>query len=112
MKPFAIYLAGFITGGIRFCWLLILALVLVIVGLIRWDACTDVGLGILALFLLLCLISTLRMVRFMKQMDSPEFSAMLEQCMEENEHAQLHGEDLLSLSNEELYVFDIMSYNF
>lgn len=112
MKRFAIYLAGFITGGSRFCWLLILALVLVIVGLIRWDACTDVGLGILALFLLLCLISTLRMVRFMKQMDSPEFSAMLEQCMEENKHAPLHGEDLLSLSNEELYEFDIMSYNF
>ena len=112
MKRLAIHLAGFITGGIRFCWLLILALVLVIVGLIWWDACTYVGLGVLALYLLLCLISSLRMVHFMKQMDSPEFSAMLEQCMAENEHAQLHGEDLLSLSNEELYEFDITSYNF
>ena len=104
MKRLAFYLTGFITGAIRFWLLLIPVVILVVVGLIWSDICTYVGLGILGLYLFLCLLHAALMGRFAKLMDSPEFQTELERIeAEEDDHAQLHGEDLLVLSNEELF---------
>ncbi len=103
MKRFSLYLTGFITGGIRFWPVLLLAVLLVVAGLIWSEILTYIGLGVLGLYLLLCLIHALMMGRFAKMLASPEFQTMLEQSQEEeNERAQLHGEDLLNLSNEDL----------
>jgi hypothetical protein len=82
---------------------LALAVLLVVAGLIWSEILTYIGLGVLGLYLVLCLFHALMMGRFVKMMASPEFQTMLEQSREEeNERAQLHGEDLLKLSNEDL----------
>lgn len=107
MKRFPFYLAGFFMGAIRYSLLLILSIILIIIGLVADNICNEVGLGILGLYLLLCLISALRMGHMMKKMAPDQLNAMMEmmkQRMAENNGSELlHGEALLSLSNEELF---------
>ena len=109
MKRFPIYLAGFLMGAIRYSLLLILAIILIIVGLAAGNICNEIGLGILGLYLLLCLISMLRMKHLLNKMPIDQdqmnaFMEMMQQGMNQNnEHALLQGEDLLTLSNEDLF---------
>lgn len=107
MKRFPFYLAGFFMGAIRYSLLLILSIILIIVGLVADNICNEIGLGILGLYLLLCLIGALRMGYMIKKMAPEQLNTMMEmmkQRMAENNGSELlHGEALLSLSNEELY---------
>ena len=96
-------------GAIRYSLLLILSIILIIVGLVGDNICNYVGLGILGLYLVLCLISALRMGHLVNKMpiDQNQLNTlmeMLKQGMTENNgNNLLHGEDLLSLSNEDLF---------
>lgn len=105
MKRFAFYLAGFVLGCVRYWWLLLLSIVLVFIGLAFSEICTYVGLGILGLCLLLALISAIRMRPFAGLVsEGNELSTLIEEKMQETEaREKLHGEELLSLSNEELW---------
>lgn len=105
MKRFAFYLVGFVLGCVRYWWLLLLSIVLVFIGLAFSEICTYVGLGVLGLCLLLALISTIRMSPFAGLVaEGNELSTLIEEKMQEAEaREKLHGEELLSLSNEELY---------
>lgn len=104
MKRFAFYLIGFVLGCVRYWWLLLLSLILVFAGLALSDICTYVGLGVLGLYLILALISTIKMRPFAGLVDDGnELHALLEEKMKEaEERAKLHGEDLLALPNDEL----------
>lgn len=104
MKRFAFYLVGFVLGCVRYWWLLLLSMILVFAGLALSDICTYVGLGILGFYLILALISTIKMKPFAGLVDEDnELHTLIEEKMKEAEaREKLHGEDLLPLSNEEL----------
>jgi hypothetical protein len=110
LKRFAFYLVGFVLGCVRYWWLLLLSIVLVFIGLAFSEICTYVGLGILGLCLLLALISAIRMRPFAGLVaEGNELSTLIEEKMQEAEaREKLHGDELLSLSNEELWetIFD------
>ena len=104
MKRFAFYLVGFVLGCVRYWWLLLLSMILVFAGLALSDICTYVGLGILGFYLILALISTIKMRPFAGLVENGnELHTLLEEKMKEaEEREKLHGEDLLALPNDEL----------
>ncbi len=116
MKKFSIFLIHFAMGGMRNIFMLILSLILVIVGLIWWDVCQYIGMGILILFLLICLISGLNGYRVMtRPSGNPELDEAMKRLSDDPKaffadamgasvkNRSLHGEDLLVLSDEELF---------
>jgi hypothetical protein len=106
----------FFLTAVRFWYLLLTAMILLIVGWSSADWIADVGLCVLIIYLLLCLLVTIRtqviMRRLMKA--EPEIMAMMEalennpngflsQMMEQqDQYRDLHGEALLQLSDEDL----------
>lgn len=111
-----LFLTQLFFNGVRFGWLLLIALTVAVVGFLWVDACQWIGLGLLVLYILIVLITTIctRLLIATLSGDS-EFSDLLEKISQEpqsflsgamedfEEMKQLHGDQLSSLSDGDLF---------
>lgn len=117
MKKSSMFFMNLFMNAIRCGLLFIIAAIVTIVGIVWIDFCFYIGLGLVVLYLIICLMSAIHMQIIMKQLsnDDPEFNEMIEKLMEDpqafvseamgnyDEMKQLHGEELLALSDEDLF---------
>ena len=94
----------------------LLSMIFGIIGLFGVVPCLYIGWGLLALFVILCAISTFNMVRMSRYRseDNPEFNELMDALQtfegtiggiieQQQENRNLHGEELLTLSDDDLY---------
>ena len=117
MNKLSAFLVSFLLALLRHIGSLIISIILIIVGAIFSDICLYIGLFLLASNIIVALVNAIRMARIMSYPydDDREFNEMLEhaasnpkafiaESMETyDEKKQLHGEALLSLSDEDLW---------
>ncbi len=117
MKNSHIFLTNFVLSAVRYVLIFAVSAVLLVVGAIWFDICLYIGLGVLVLYLAVCLISAARMLRIMTCMsgDDPEFNEFMANLKEDpmnflgeiiganEENRNKHGEELLSLSDDEIF---------
>lgn len=117
MNKAGFFLINLLMNGIRFKILLFLGLGFSLVGAFWLSAFSYIGAAILILYLLICLVSAVRMQIVMTALsaDDPEFAHLLENISEDpkgfmadiiNKQEQnkgLHGADLLVLSDDDLF---------
>lgn len=110
-------MTNLLLSAMRFILLLIISLVLTVVGSLGVNICLYIGLALLILYLVLCLISAARLTNMLnyRSDDDPEFNEMmegltadpkayLEELMEEQDrNKSLHGEELLTLDDDDLF---------
>lgn len=107
----------FFLNTFRHIGSVVLSVILIIAGAIWSEICLYIGLVLLAINIIVAFVSTLRMNRTMKSLsnDDPEFGEMLENISSnpmafmseimnaQEENKKLHGEDLLKLSDDDLF---------
>lgn len=117
MKKSKLFYMYLFMNAIRFGLLLIIGVIVTIVGTIWIDFCLYIGLGLIALYLIICLALTIRTQIVMKRLSDkePEFNEIMEKLAEDpkcfiseamgnyDEMKQLHGNELLTLSDEDLF---------
>lgn len=119
MNKAGFFLINLLMNGIRFKILLFLGLGFSLVGAFWLSAFSYIGAAILILYLLICLVSAVRMQIVMVALssDDPEFASLLENISKDphnfvasigtigshEEHKNLHGDDLLSLTDDDLF---------
>ncbi len=111
------FLLQLIAAAVSWAPLLIVGVVAMIVGLCGVEFCLYIGLGLMALYVLICLVVAWQRKRIMQRLseEDPEFARMMENLtgdpraflsdiMEgQEEHKAMHGEELLTLSDEDLF---------
>jgi len=110
------FFATLLSTAIRYCWMFVISLILTIIGSFGTPVCLYIGFALLALYLLICFGWSIYMQRSVKRFsDDPEFvemmsritsdpNAFLSDSMEKfDEKKQLHGQDLLKLSDDDLF---------
>ncbi len=117
MKKNRLFIANLLMSTMRFILLLVLGVVVIIVGAVWSDLCFYIGIGIIALFILVCFISALRMQSLMNYRcdDDPDFNELMEGFStnpheflsgiieKQADNKQLHNKDLLKLNDEDLF---------
>lgn len=117
MKKSSLFYMNLFMNAIRYGWLFIIAVILAIVGAVWVDVCLYIGLGFLALYVIICLGSAISTNTVMKRLSKevPEFNEMMEKLADDpklflseamgeyDEMKQLHGKELLELSDEDLF---------
>lgn len=114
MNKFVAFLINFILVLFRFLGYIVISVILMIVGKLWSKACYNIGLFLLILELAIVFWGTIRIMTF-RSKDDPAFNEMMDrlrddpkaflaETMEEQEmNKNLHGEELLALSNENLF---------
>ncbi len=117
MNKFSIFLTNFFLTAFRHIGSIVISIILIIVGAIWSNICFYIGLFLIVSNLIVALVGAFRMQNIMnyRSDDDPEFNEMMEklssdpmaflsEIMEtQEENRQLHGEDLLSLSDDDLF---------
>lgn len=117
MKKSNLFLTNVLMSAIRYGLIFILALIMTIIGVIWNDIFLYIGLGLLAIYLIICFASAVHMQKVIDDVSNSdlEFSELLERVSADPEafiaeamgnyeaKKQLHGEELLSLSDDDLF---------
>lgn len=117
MKNSNFFFTNLFMSAIRYGLLFVVALIVTIVGAIWVDICLYIGLGLMALYLIVCLISAIQMQRIMNSLsgEDPEFDKLMEELTTDpkafiadamgnyEETKKLHGQELLTLSDDDLF---------
>lgn len=117
MKKNKLFYMYLFMNALRFGFLLIIGAILTLVGAIWLDVCLYIGLGLIVLYLIICLALTIRMQITMNRLSNsaPEFNEIMEKLAENpqsflseamsnyDEMKQLHGNELLTLSDDDLF---------
>ncbi len=117
MKKTPFFLVNFLLAAIKNIWCVIIALILIIIGAIWSDTCIYIGLFFIALNLILALFGALHMQKLMnyRSEDDPEFNELMDKLSADpkaffseiietkSRNKQLHGEELLTLSDDDLF---------
>lgn len=117
MNKFSVFLTNFFLTAFRHIGSIVISIILIIVGAIWSNVCFYIGLFLIVSNLIVALVGAFRMQNIMnyRSDDDPEFNEMMEklsidpkaflsEIMEtQEENRQLHGEDLLSLSDDDLF---------
>ncbi len=111
-----LFLTQLFLNGVQFGWLLLIALAVAVVGFLWIDVCQWIGLGLLVLYILIVLITTICTHHLIAALSGDsEFSDLLEKISEDpqsflsgamedfEEMKQLHGDQLSSLSDGDLF---------
>lgn len=117
MNKFSAFLANFFLTAFRHIGSIVISIVLIIIGAIWSNTCLYIGLFLIVSNIIVAFVGAIRMQNIMnyRSDDDPEFNEMMEkltadpksflseiiQTQEENK--QLHGEDLLTLSDDDLF---------
>ncbi|MBQ8768135.1 MAG: DUF4375 domain-containing protein [Oscillospiraceae bacterium] len=117
MLKVSTFRASLLVSALRFAGLIVVSVILIIVGAIWSDICLYIGLAALATNLIFVFASAIRQHRQInyRDKDNPEFNELMEKLTadpeaflseivgaEEN-NMLLHGEDLLVLSDDDLF---------
>lgn len=122
MTQLSAFLTNLFLSAFRHIGSIILSLILIIVGCFTSTTCRNIGLFLLALNVIVAIVSAIRMQRMMnyRDEDDPAFNEMMDAIWSDpklfvadmidaqNKNKELHGEDLLSLSDDE--IFDAIYY--
>ena len=117
MKKSGLFCTQLFLNAIRYGLLFVVAVIVTIIGVVWVDVCLYVGLGLIALYVIICLGSTISMNMVMKQLsdEDSDFQEMMDKLTDDpnsfiseamgnyDEMKQLHGEELLALSDEDLF---------
>ena len=117
MKKSGLFCTQLFLNAIRYGLLFVVAVIVTIIGAVWVDICLYIGLGLLALYLIICLGATISMVTVLKQLsgEDPEFDELIEKLTDApesflseamgnyDEMKQLHGDALLALSDDDLF---------
>ncbi len=117
MNKFSVFLTNLFLTAFRHIGSIVISIILIIVGAIWSKVCLYIGLFLIASNVIVALVGAFRMQNIMnyRSDDDPEFNEMmgnlssdpnafLSEIMEtQEENRQLHGEDLLSLSDDDLF---------
>ncbi len=117
MKKFSAFFANFFLAAFRHIGSVIISIILLIIGVLWSKVCLYIGLFLILSNIIVALISAVRIQCLMNECseEDPEFNktmeklladpnAFLSEIMEtQEENRQLHGEDLLSLSDDDLF---------
>lgn len=117
MKKSGLFCTQLFLNAIRYGLLFVVAVIVTIIGAVWVDVCLYVGLGLIALYVIICLGSTISMNMVMKQLsdEDSEFQEMMEKLANDpnsflseamgnyDEMKQLHGDALLALSDDDLF---------
>ena len=117
MKKSSMFYTQLFLNAIRYGLLFVVAVIVTIIGAVWVDVCLYVGLGLIALYVIICLGSTISMNMIMKQLSDEdlEFQEMMEKLANDpnsflsesmgnyDERKQLHGNALLALSDDDLF---------
>lgn len=104
-------------NAVRYGWLLMIGIIVTIIGAFWIDSCLYIGLGLIFLYLMICLVLATRLQITANRLSNsdPEFNDIMEKLAEDprsflsdamsnyDEMKQLHGEDLLTLSDDDLF---------
>ena len=77
--PAVYFFLGLIQNMIRYFWILLIALVLIIIGAINKNICLYIGLGVLAIYILVCFIEQM-VIRStaLKQTGNPAYDEIMD----------------------------------
>lgn len=117
MKKSSFFFTMLFMNGFRFGLLLLAAVILIVIGALWVDVCLYIGLGVVALYVVICVGLPLRSLCTMKRLcaEDSEFGRMMADFAEDPQSfladsmerfdgkKQLHGEDLLTLPDDELF---------
>ncbi|MBR3979458.1 MAG: DUF4375 domain-containing protein [Oscillospiraceae bacterium] len=117
MKKSGLFCTQLFLNAIRYGLLFAVAVIVTVIGAVWIDICLYIGFGLLALYAIICLGSTISMNMITKQLseENPEFNAIMEKLANDpdsfiaesmanyDEMKQLHGEALLALSDDDLF---------
>lgn len=117
MNKFSAFLTNFFLTAFRHIGSIVISVILIIVGAIWSEICFYIGLFLIASNVIVALVGAIRMQSIMnyRSDDDPEFNEIMEKLsadpktflsdiMEtQEENRQLHGEDLLTLSDDDLF---------
>lgn len=111
-----LFLTQLFLNAFRFGVLLLIALIVTVIGFLWIDVCQWIGLGLLVVYILIVLITTIRTQRLIAKLsDDSEFGNLLERISENphsflsgamedfDEKMQLHGDQLSVLSDDDLF---------
>ncbi len=77
--PVAFFILGLFQNMIRYFWILLIALVFIIIGAVGKNICLYIGLGVLVLYLLICLIEQLILRRTaLNRSGNPAFDEIMD----------------------------------
>lgn len=117
MNKFSAFVTNFFLTALRHIGSIIISIILMIVGAIWSNVCLYIGLFLIISNIVVAFVGAIRMQQIMnyRSDDDPEFNEMMEkltadpksflsEIMETQEqNKQLHGEDLLTLSDDDLF---------
>ncbi len=117
MNKLSAFLTNFFIAALRHIGSIVISVILIIIGLIWSDVCLYIGLFLIISNVIVAFVNAIRMQSIMnyRSDDDPEFNEMMDrlsadpkpflaeimETQEENKH--LHGEDLLTLSDDDLF---------
>lgn len=117
MNKFSAFLTNFFLTAFRHIGSIVISIVLIIVGAIWSNVCFYIGLFLFISNIIVAFVSTIRIQNVMnyRSDDDPEFNEMMDKLTTDpksflseiietqEENKQLHGEDLLTLSDDDLF---------
>ncbi len=117
MNKLSTFLINLFISALRHIGSIVISVILIIIGLIWSDVCLYIGLFLIISNVIVAFVNAIRMQRIMNHLsdEDPKFNEMMErlsadsksfltEIMEnQEENKQLHGEDLLTLSNDALF---------
>ena len=117
MNKFSVFLTNFFLTAFRHIGSIVISIILIVVGAIWSKVCFYIGLFLIISNIIVAFVGAIRMQNIMnyRSDDDPEFNEMIEkltadpksflsEIMEtQEENKQLHGEDLLTLSDDDLF---------
>ncbi len=116
MKKSHMFFANLLANAFRYKLLFVISVAFMIVGAIWSDVFLYIGLSWLALYLAVCLASAIRMMCYLHRLSDEDSeigelmstltadpSAFLDNIVGDSEKRDLHGEELLTLSDDSLF---------
>ena len=117
MNKFSLFLTNFFLTAFRHIGSIVISIILIIVGAIWSKVCLYIGLFLIISNVIVAFVGAIRMQSIMnyRSDDDPEFNEMMEKLTADpnsflseimdtqEENKQLHGEDLLTLSDDDLF---------
>lgn len=117
MKKSGFFFTQLFLNAIRYGLLFVIAGIVTIIGAVWVDICLYIGLGLIALYVIICLGSTISMNMVMKQLAAEDsgLQEMMEKLLNDpnsfmseamgnyDEMKQLHADALLTLSDDDLF---------
>ena len=117
MKKSSLFCTQLFLNAIRYGLLFVVAAIVTIIGVVWVDVCLYIGLGLITLYVIICLGVTVSMNTIMKRLseENPKFNEIMEKLADDpelflseamenyDEMKLLHGKELLELSDEDLF---------